>query len=151
MSMSTCVAHFNSMLTATFPLRLVKMMEKGMREGDCGNTDAGKEGEDRSSIAECPWGSCLCSHQIQRCLVCTGKRREENGMDCTGKHVDVYNYCTAVSCTHWYVKESVLYLIRLEMGTHCRDHRTRVICFETSFWSQYVQQHSGSFAGDSAC
>ena len=54
MSLSTCVAHFNSMLTATFPLRLVKMMGKGMREGDCGNTDAGKEGEDRSSIAECP-------------------------------------------------------------------------------------------------
>ena len=25
-----------------------------------------------------------------------------------------------------------------------------VICFENSFWLQYVQQHSGSFAGDSS-
>ena len=46
-------------------------------------------------------------------------------MNCIEKQVDVYNYCTAVSCTNWHVKESVLYLIRLEMGTHCRDRRTK--------------------------
>ena len=58
---------------------------------------------------------------------------KEERRERVGKQVDVYNYCTAVSCTHWHVKESVLYLIRLEMGTHCRDRRTGVICFETSF------------------
>ena len=50
----TCIAQLNSMWTAVCMLHFVKMIEKGMREGDCGNTDAGKEGEDRSSIAECP-------------------------------------------------------------------------------------------------
>ena len=28
---------------------------------------------------------CLCSYQIQRCSVCTGKRSGENRVDCIGK------------------------------------------------------------------
>lgn len=32
----------------------------------------------------------LCSHWIQRCLVCTGKKSGENEMDCKGKQVPVH-------------------------------------------------------------
>ena len=46
MSMSTCTAQFNSILTATCSLRLVDMTgkgrEKGMRGGNCEETDTGR-------------------------------------------------------------------------------------------------------------
>ena len=41
LSRSPCTAQFNSVQTATNSLRLVTMMEKGMREGDCGKRDVG--------------------------------------------------------------------------------------------------------------
>ena len=46
MLMSICTAQFNSMLTATCSLRLVDMTEKGrekgMRGGNCEETDTGR-------------------------------------------------------------------------------------------------------------
>ena len=53
-------------------------------------------------LASCSWGwaqhcrmtahlsaFCLCSHQILRCIGCTGKRSGENKADCKGKPVSV--------------------------------------------------------------
>ena len=37
-----------------------------------------------------PSAFSLCSHWIQRCLVCTRKKSGENEMDCMGKQVPVY-------------------------------------------------------------
>ena len=46
MSVSTCTAQFNSMLTATWSLRFVDMTEKGREKGmrgeNCEETDTGR-------------------------------------------------------------------------------------------------------------
>ena len=40
-----------------------------------------------------------------------------------GKQVPVDTAARFHARTHWYVRETILYSIRLEMGSQCSDHR----------------------------
>ena len=89
---------------------------------------------------------CLCSYQIQRCSVCTGKRLRENGEYCIGKLVTVdiavrfYAYIDRWDrgfCTQsiWWQGASAV-------------TAGQVWCVpKTLFWPRYMQQHFGSFVG----
>ena len=57
-------------------------------------------------------------------LVCAGKRGGQNETDCMGKQVPVDTAARFHARTHWYVRETILYSIRLEMDNQYRDRRT---------------------------
>ena len=74
---------------------------------------------------------CLCSRQICKCSVSTGKWTMENKTQCASS----CRYCGAISHTHTHthththcnVRKNILSLIHLEKGNQCRVHRPGVM------------------------
>ena len=97
-------------------------------------------GRSYCGITLCLSAFCWRSHRTHSCLVCAGRRSVEprGGLydeTSSGRH------CGAVSCSHWYVKERIMYLIRLEIVSQRWS-------YQNSFWSPHVQQQPGSCVDD---
>ena len=90
---------------------------------------------------------CLCSHQIQRCSVSTGKRSRENWVDYIGKLVPVDTlvrfYAHIDRRDRGFCTQSVWW-----QGASAMTAGHEWCVPETLFWLQHVQQHSRSFVGD---
>ena len=78
-------------------------------------------------------GAALRNDLAPECFVCVAESRDDQselgrGAESTRWIINYGQtrsciYCGAYSCTHWYVKNSVLYWIGFEMGNQCREHR----------------------------